>query len=167
MDEDRRKRRPGKNRKRFGSDRRQKNRDRNMQDLIARVQEKMRDAIEPEVIEGLNAFERRLVHRHFDHNPDVQTRTYRQGNKFTLYVYPVGNLERLAQEKAHEVLETGNPVDLPPMGSYERYVVHTCLKGIDGVETSSQGEGKERHVQIVSKQFGRTLKRIAKKIKLF
>jgi len=38
------------------------------------------------------------------------------------------------------------------MGSYERYVVHAAVQDISGVETASQGEGPERHVQIVSKK---------------
>ncbi|MFQ5706854.1 MAG: R3H domain-containing nucleic acid-binding protein [bacterium] len=139
----------------------------NVQKIIADVEEKLRDSITPEVVDGLNSFERRLIHRHFDHDQDIQTRTYRHDDKFSLFIYPVGNIERFAKEKAQEVLETGNPIDLPPMGSYERYIVHACLKEVDGVETTSHGEDEERCVQIISKKFGRSLKKIVKKIKLF
>lgn len=139
----------------------------NINKIISDLEEKLKESITPESITGLNAFERRQIHRHFDHNVDVQTRTYRDGDKFTLFVYPVGNIERFAREKAQEALESGEPVDLPPMGSYERYIVHNSLKEMNGIETVSQGEGGERHVQIVSKKFGRGLKKIVKKIKLF
>lgn len=127
----------------------------------------MQDSIKPECLNGLNSFERKLVHRHFDHNKDFETRTYRDGNKFKLYVYPVGNIESFAKQKAQESLETGEEVDLPSMGSYERYIIHNALKDTAGVETQSHGEGSERYVRIVSTKFGRGLKKIVKKIKLF
>lgn len=140
----------------------------NIRKLIADVEEKLKDSFKPESLEGLNSFERKLVHRHFDHNKDFETRTYRNEGKFTLCVYPVGNIKKFAKEKAENLLEAGAETDdLPPMGSYERYIVHAALQDMDGVETSSQGEGPERHVQIVSKKFGRGLKRIVRKIKLF
>lgn len=138
-----------------------------MERIISELEKKLKNSIKPEAINGLNAFERRLIHRHFDHNKEIQTRTYRDGNKFTLYVYPVGNIEKFAKEKAQEALDSGSEVDLPPMGSYERYIVHASLKDVDGIETESHGEGSERHVHIVSKKFGRGLKKIVKKIKLF
>ena len=71
-------------------------------------------------------------------------------------------------DKAQELLDGGTETGkLPPMGSYERYIVHAALQDISGIETASHGEGSERYVQIVSKKFGRGLKKIAKRIKLF
>jgi len=139
----------------------------NIREIVEKIEEKLKDSIKPEAVTGLNSFERKMVHRHFDHSKEFHTRTYRNGNDYTLYVYPVGNLERLAREKAQECLETGADVELPPMGSYERFVVHNAIKDIVGVESVSHGEGPDRHVQIVSKKFGRGLKKIVKKIKLF
>ncbi len=142
--------------------------DQNIKKLVSGVEEKLRNSVKAESLEGLNSFERKMVHRHFDHNPDFETRTYRNGDKFTLSVYPVGNIRKFAKDKAQELLDSGNEVsDFPPMGSYERYVVHAALQDITGIETASQGEGSERYVQIVSKKFGRGLKKIVKKIKLF
>ncbi len=134
--------------------------------IISEVEEKLKDSIEPESLTGLNSFERKLVHRHFDHNQEFQTRTYRDGEEFTLVIYPVGNIEKFAAEKAQESQDSGAEITLPPMGSYARYIVHSSLKEMAGVETLSHGEGHERHIQIVSKKFGRSLKRIVKKIKL-
>jgi hypothetical protein len=52
------------------------------------------------------------------------------------------------------------------MSSYERFIVHNVLKEIDSIESSSVGEGAERHVEIQPQKFGRGLKKIIKKIKL-
>ncbi len=143
--------------------------DQNIRKLISGVEEKLKESIKTESLEGLNSFERKMVHRHFDHNPDFETRTYRNEDKFTLSIYPVGNIKKFAKDKAQELFDTGSEVsDLPPMGSYERYIVHAALQDTAGVETTSHGEGSERYVQIVlTKKFGRSLKRIVKKIKLF
>ncbi len=141
--------------------------DNNMKEMIAKIEEKLIDAIKPESVNGLNSFERKLFHRHFDHNKDYETRTYRNGEDFTLLIYPVANLERFAKEKADESLSTGDVISLPHMGSYERFIVHNALKTIDAIETASEGEGNERHIKISSKRFGRGLKKIVKKIKLF
>lgn len=140
--------------------------DKNIKKMLSDLETKLQDSLEPETLSGLNSFERKLVHRHFDHNPDYETRTYRDGDNYKLMVYPVGNLERFAQEKAQESVDHGDEVALPPMGSYERFVVHNALKEFAGVETSSAGEGPDRHVTIQCKKFGRGLKRIAKKIRL-
>jgi hypothetical protein len=53
------------------------------------------------------------------------------------------------------------------MGNYERYIVHDCLKDVEGIETASFGEGNERRVEIRPIKFGRGLRKIMKKIKLF
>lgn len=150
--------------RRFDGDREE---DKNIRKLISDIEEKLENSIKPETIVGLNSFERKLVHRHFDHNQDFETRTYRDGENFKFLVYPVGNIANFAKEKAQESLDGAKEVELPHMGSYERYIVHTTLKDISGVDSSSFGEGSERHVKIVCKKFGRGLKRIVKKIKLF
>ncbi len=151
-------------RRRTGGKPQQSNR--NMRDMLNKLERKLSDSIVPESLTDLNSFERKLVHRHFDHNALYETRTYRNGDSYTLHVYPVGNIESFAQEKAEESRTTGEPVDLPAMGSYERYLVHNILKDVNGIETLSHGEGRDRHIQIISKKFGRGLRKIAKKIRL-
>lgn len=140
--------------------------DSNIKKVLSDVEEKLKDSTRPELLNGLNSFERKLVHRHFDHDPNFETRTYRDGDNFKLFVYPVGNIKKFALDKADESLRTGEEIDLPPMGSYERFLVHAALQDIAGIETVSQGEGKDRFVRIVSRKFGRGLKKIAKKIRL-
>ena len=104
------------------------------------------DSIEPIIIPELNAFERKLVHRQFDNNPNIVTKTYRIGDEdYELRVYPVGNLKRYAQKKADEAVETREKIVLPHMSNYERFVIHDYLKEIDTVNTSSEGEEDDQH----------------------
>ncbi|HHL73600.1 MAG TPA: hypothetical protein ENJ29_13925, partial [Bacteroidetes bacterium] len=91
----------------------------------------------------------------------------RNGEDYLLWIFPVGKLRRLAEEKAQEALNTGEEVDFPPMSNYERFIIHDTLKSWDSVETTSFGEGDERFVRITPQRFGRRLKRIAKKLKIF
>jgi spoIIIJ-associated protein len=58
-------------------------------------------------------------------------------------------LEALAQRTAERVQATGEPVDLEPMTSIERRIVHLFLKEVDGVGTRSEGEEPHRYVVIV------------------
>jgi predicted RNA-binding protein Jag len=136
-------------------------------DILIDVQRKLRDTHEPVSLDNLNAFERKRIHRFFDDKDDYVTKTYRSGDEFTLRVFPVSNIKKLAQAKAQEALESGNAVQLPPMGNYERYIVHDYLKDVEGIETASFGEGNERRVEIRPVKFGRGLRKIMKKIKLF
>lgn len=134
--------------------------------LIDRIKTELADSIEPIVIPNLNAFERKLIHREFDRNPEIVTKTYRYDEEYELRVIPVGNLKRFAKKKADEAIETREKVVLPPMTNYERFVVHSSLKDLDTIKTSSHGEGEYRHIEIEPEMFGRGLKRIIKKIKL-
>ena len=57
-------------------------------------------------------------------------------------------LRRDAEEAAHEVVSSGRPVQMRPMFSYERKIVHSVLAGNDRVETESAGRGEERRVTV-------------------
>ena len=135
--------------------------------ILIDVQRKLRESVDRVVLEGLNSFERKRIHRFFERFSDIETRTIRDGEEYKLHVIPVGNIRKLAREKAEEALRTGQTVTLPPMDSYARFLVHTELKNFEGVETQSAGEGSDRHVEIRPKRFGRSLKRIIKKIRIF
>ena len=63
-------------------------------------------------------------------------------------------------------MQTGQSIVLPYLGNYERFVIHNYLKDFDGIETKSVGEGDQRRLEIKQAKFGRSLKRIIKKIKL-
>lgn len=135
--------------------------------ILIDAQRKLRDSIMPEIIAGLDAFERKRIHRFFDHMPEYETKTYRDGEDYVLKIFPVANIKKFAEEKAQQVMQTGNSIELPPMSNYERFIIHEHLKTIEGVETLSHGEGDDRRIEIKPKMFGRRLKRIIKKIKLF
>lgn len=59
-------------------------------------------------------------------------------------------LARKVQQLAEDVIKTGEPHAMRPMSSYERRVVHKALVGISGVESESEGEGRDRHIVIKS-----------------
>ena len=136
-------------------------------EILIDIQRKLRDSLEPYCVENLNSFERKRIHSFFDNKKeDFETRTYRKGEQFVLKVIPVGNLKRLAKENAEKVLKTGETIVMPYLENYERFVIHNYLKDFDGIETKSVGEGKDRRLEIKQAKFGRSLKRIIKKIKI-
>ncbi|MHB1535697.1 MAG: RNA-binding cell elongation regulator Jag/EloR [Acidimicrobiales bacterium] len=57
-------------------------------------------------------------------------------------------LGRFARQVAEQVRVTGTPKALEAMPAPDRKVVHDALADIDGVSTSSEGEGAERRVVI-------------------
>lgn len=135
--------------------------------ILIDIQKKLKDSYSPVSLNNLTAYERKRIHSFFDNKPDFQTKTYREDEKYVLKVFPIGNLKKVALEKAQQVLETGESVFLRNLGNYERFIIHDFLQSFDGIETVSSGEGSERVLEIKRKQFGRTLKKIMKKIKLF
>jgi spoIIIJ-associated protein len=58
------------------------------------------------------------------------------------------SLEGLAVRSAERALSSGEPVELEPMTSVERKVVHLRLKEFDGVETTSEGTEPNRFVVV-------------------
>ena len=59
-------------------------------------------------------------------------------------------LEDRARDLAHRALESGRDQELEPMNAYERKLVHDVVAEIEGVGSSSYGEGADRHVVISS-----------------
>lgn len=58
------------------------------------------------------------------------------------------DLERRARNWAEEVKTGGTEIELEPMPSWQRRIVHMIVSETDGVESESIGEGKERHMVI-------------------
>ena len=58
------------------------------------------------------------------------------------------DLERRARSWAEEVKESGEEVELDPMPSWQRRIVHMVVSETEGVESESLGEGRERHLVI-------------------
>ena len=142
--------------------------------MIRATEEKLADTYHPVQVENLNPFERKQFHRHFERRKSsYQTKTYRNEDNHVLWIFPVGNLKRFLLGKAQEVNASGESFALPAMSSYERFLAHSILKELGTVESTSAGEGEERHILIQPKKieppapsFGRTLRKVAKKIKL-
>jgi spoIIIJ-associated protein len=57
-------------------------------------------------------------------------------------------LESLALRSVERVKATGEPVELDPMTSIERRIVHLCLQEIAGVSTRSEGTEPHRYVVV-------------------
>lgn len=136
--------------------------------LVREVEAQLVDSLTPASLTGLDANDRREVHRYFDRTDEYATKTYKIADEqYELRVFPKGNLRRLAEKSAEEAIKTSSKVVLPPMNSYERFIVHEALKNNSTVKTDSHGEGEDRHIEIEPDLYGRSLKKMAKKIKLF
>lgn len=49
---------------------------------------------------------------------------------------------------AEKVKETNQPLELEPMPSWQRRVIHVVIQETEGVESESFGEGRDRHLVI-------------------
>ena len=80
---------------------------------------------------------------------------YRTGEEKTVVLDAAGyrerrqsTLESLATRTAERVRATGDPVELEPMSSVERRIVHLRLKEEPGVGTRSEGDEPNRYVVV-------------------
>ena len=74
---------------------------------------------------------------------EVDCDDYRENRKKTL--------EGLALNLAKKSKKIGKPVELEPMTSIERKIIHNALTGIKNVETESRGEEPHRYLVITAK----------------
>ena len=74
---------------------------------------------------------------------EVDCDDYRESRKKTL--------EELALNLAKKSKKIGKPVELEPMTSVERKIIHNALTGIQNVETESRGEEPYRDLVITAK----------------
>lgn len=59
-----------------------------------------------------------------------------------------GELMEKAKHWVEEVKEGGKEMELEPMPSWQRRVVHMAVSEVPGVESESVGEGRDRHLVI-------------------
>ena len=57
-------------------------------------------------------------------------------------------LRMTAETAAEKVIKSGVPYAFPAMNSRERRLLHMAFRGIEGVETASNGEGPERFLAV-------------------
>ena len=58
------------------------------------------------------------------------------------------SLNELAAEVAKRVIDTGEEDELKPMNPAERRIVHMALREIEGVDTESRGEDRDRRIVV-------------------
>lgn len=58
-------------------------------------------------------------------------------------------LESLGRRTAYTAISTGQKIELEPMRSYERKIVHSAIQSINGASSWSEGEDSNRHVVVV------------------
>jgi len=137
--------------------------EKHVNDLIAKAERTLLDSFKPVRLEGLNGFQRKMVHQHFEATHEFIVKSYKEDDNVILKVYPVGKLKRLAEEKTQEALMNSKAVELPSMGSFERFVIHEYLQERNGIKTESTGErGKDRRV-VIKPLFGRSPRRVTKR----
>lgn len=81
---------------------------------------------------------------------------HRQGGRWPQVVVDIGqyrqrrqdSLEGLALRMAERVRQSGRPMPLEPMSSFERRVIHMVLRNDTSVYTESNGEGEQRKIII-------------------
>lgn len=101
-----------------------------------------------QTLEALQVIVNRIVMRKFDNLPVarilVDVEGYRERRR--------SNLLDMARRSAETVRETGDPVLLSPLNSYERFLVHNALKEEAGIVSQSQGEGLMKQIRILPAQ---------------
>lgn len=60
-------------------------------------------------------------------------------------------LKNFALRAADQVKQSRQPMELDPMKPAERRIVHMALRDQEGIETTSAGEGEDRHIVIKPK----------------
>ena len=89
----------------------------------------------------VNNFAKKFSSQYF--RIEVDCDDYRENRKKTL--------EDLALNLAKKSKKIGKPVELEPMTSIERKIIHNALTGIKNVETESRGEEPHRYLVITAK----------------
>ena len=57
-------------------------------------------------------------------------------------------LKSMAEQLGKQVLESGKELELEPMSSWQRRVVHMVIQEMGGLSSESMGEGRDRHIVI-------------------
>ncbi len=62
------------------------------------------------------------------------------------------DLQAMAKALSEKVLSTGKSLTTRPLSSYQRRIIHLCLKGKEGIQTRSTGDGMLKRVLIICKR---------------
>lgn len=77
------------------------------------------------------------------HKIRVDAEDYREKRKKSLAAF--------GKRMAYDVLRSGNKIELEPMRSYERKIIHSAVQSVKGIESWSEGENEDRHVIVAPK----------------
>ncbi len=58
------------------------------------------------------------------------------------------DLAKDAESWGKQVVESGKEIELEPQSAWQRRIVHMVISEMDGVESESVGEGRDRHIVI-------------------
>lgn len=80
----------------------------------------------------------------------------KDGEGFKRVILDVGGWRKQKEEELVEsakdwgkrVLETKQPLELEPQSAWQRRIVHMAIGEMEGVETESMGEGRDRHIVV-------------------
>ncbi len=136
----------------------------NIEKMIRDIEQHFGNGFRPYVLRDLKRFQIRKIKNQLEKNEEYKIKEYRDELTSVVKIFPVGKLRRLAEQKAQEVIMKGTSEALPPMGAFERFIIHDYLKDREGIKTESFGiQGKDRHVEI-QPVFGRTLKKSRRRL---
>lgn len=103
---------------------------------------------EGEVLRALNTLLKRIVEKEVDlsysQSVSIDINGYEKEKQAVLIAQ--------AEELAERVRTHGHEVEMNPMNSYQRMIVHNALKDVSGIRTESRGEGFERRVVICKEE---------------
>ncbi|MBI2017940.1 KH domain-containing protein [Candidatus Daviesbacteria bacterium] len=86
----------------------------------------------------------------------IMTRKLGKQEEFKRIVFDVGgwrkqkeeDLNQRGKEWAQAVLDSGKEMELEPQAAWQRRIIHEAAGQIEGIETESLGEGRDRHIVI-------------------
>ncbi len=93
-------------------------------------------------LDDLEHLLRVLIHKKFNSQDyfKIDVNNYRRER--------AGYLRTFAKSAAQKVSQTKKQIELPPMSSFERKIVHMELASRPDVITESEGQGEDRHIVI-------------------
>lgn len=74
------------------------------------------------------------------------------------------SLMAFARRMAYDVVKRGQKLELEPMRSYERKLIHSAIQRIEGVDSWSEGENEMRHVVISPQNFETSSKKLSNEL---
>ena len=86
----------------------------------------------------------------------IASRKIKEGENFKRVIVDVESwrkqkedeLSKRAQEWGKQVQESGQDMELEPQSPWQRRIIHMVISEIDGLESESIGEGRDRHIVI-------------------